>query len=387
MQQGHYLAFGLLHFFLRNHLGRFLLSSKLHRTFRVIARKWLQCARTSRFPNPCHVILFQRLSSRGDKVQNGHILPEGFSYTSIFLTSFCASFSSPFFGSKHPSRDLIFSGQILAKEMSGVAPANQTKERSVHELFAGAFRNKSSMWIVLVFQRKKHQNSQKWAKFMNFSSWPFFWFGLLGWLLKMPKMITSHDVLEPLKQVLSASRDVIVPGQTCGSKLQRVFTLGDGCWLPIFAPSPRCTEPLVISSQGNLGRKRSSVLWETVLRYIHSIGREVFANESPKDYFLIASVWLSSDKLLGIIQRKQKGVENPGEGKIYHKTPSPKTVLDPPPMIRFPPPFVHSMSFCLEETDTNQTNPTFWGLQKVVLEGALYSTFCPQNRMIRFAPP
>ena len=29
--------------------------------------------------------------------------------------------------------------------LSGVAPANQTKERSVHELFAGAFRNKSSM--------------------------------------------------------------------------------------------------------------------------------------------------------------------------------------------------------------------------------------------------
>ena len=28
---------------------------------------------------------------------------------------------------------------------SGVAPSNQTKERSVHELFAGAFRNKSSM--------------------------------------------------------------------------------------------------------------------------------------------------------------------------------------------------------------------------------------------------
>ena len=30
-------------------------------------------------------------------------------------------------------------------EISGVAPANQTKERSVHELFPGAFRNKSSM--------------------------------------------------------------------------------------------------------------------------------------------------------------------------------------------------------------------------------------------------
>ena len=29
---------------------------------------------------------------------------------------------------------------------------------------------------------------------------------------KMPKMITSHDVLEPLKQALSASRDVIISG-------------------------------------------------------------------------------------------------------------------------------------------------------------------------------
>ena len=30
---------------------------------------------------------------------------------------------------------------------------------------------------------------------------------------KMPKIITSHDVLEPLKQVLSTSRDVIISGQ------------------------------------------------------------------------------------------------------------------------------------------------------------------------------
>ena len=70
------------------------------------------------------------------------------------------------FGRKHPSRDVIFSGQISAK--------------------------------------------------------------------KLPTIITSHDVLEPLKQVLSASRsDVIISGQNWGSKLQRVFTLGDGCWLPI----------------------------------------------------------------------------------------------------------------------------------------------------------
>ena len=50
---------------------------------------------------------------------------------------------------------------------------------------------------------------------------------------KTLKIITSHDVLQPLKQALWASRDVIISGQICGSKLQRVFTSGDGCWLPI----------------------------------------------------------------------------------------------------------------------------------------------------------
>ena len=50
----------------------------------------------------------------------------------------------------------------------------------------------------------------------------------------MPQLITSHAVLEPSKPVLSASRDVIISGQICGSQLRRVFTLGDGCWLPIF---------------------------------------------------------------------------------------------------------------------------------------------------------
>ena len=48
----------------------------------------------------------------------------------------------------------------------------------------------------------------------------------------LPKMISLHDLLEPLKQALWASRDVIISSQICVSKLQRVFTLGDGCWLP-----------------------------------------------------------------------------------------------------------------------------------------------------------
>ena len=35
------------------------------------------------------------------------------------------------------------------------------------------------------------------------------------------------------KQALLASCDVIISSQICGSNLQKVFTLGDGCWLPI----------------------------------------------------------------------------------------------------------------------------------------------------------
>ena len=34
------------------------------------------------------------------------------------------------------------------------------------------------------FPKEKHQNSQKWAKFMNFSFWLFLWFGLPGRLLR-----------------------------------------------------------------------------------------------------------------------------------------------------------------------------------------------------------
>ena len=35
-----------------------------------------------------------------------------------------------------------------------------------------------------LFSQGNHQNSQKWAKFMNFSFWPFLWFGLPGRLLR-----------------------------------------------------------------------------------------------------------------------------------------------------------------------------------------------------------
>ena len=66
--------------------------------------------------------------------------------------------------------------------------ANQTKERSVHELFVGAFRNKSSRCESCLFSQGKTPDfSQKWVKFMNFPFWPFLWFGLPGRLLIQTK--------------------------------------------------------------------------------------------------------------------------------------------------------------------------------------------------------
>ena len=54
------------------------------------------------------------------------------------------------------------------------------------------------------------------------------WSFLVNIRPKETKIITSHDVLEPLKQTSLASRDVIVSGQ-----MSFFFTLGDGYWLPM----------------------------------------------------------------------------------------------------------------------------------------------------------
>ena len=103
-----------------------------------------------------HKILLESRQSKKTLsfLQNGSVFSKatsprfsGFS-ASNFGTAQCCC---PIFGRKHPSRDVIVSGQSLLK--------------------------------------------------------------------KTPKLITSHDVLEPLKQVLLASRDLIFSGQICGSKL------------------------------------------------------------------------------------------------------------------------------------------------------------------------
>ena len=84
--------------------------------------------------------------------------------------------------------------------LSGVAPANQTKERSVHELFPRGIPEQKFNVNRACFPKEKHQNSQKWAKFMNFSFWPFLWFGLPGRLLTLIDEVRAPVPYNTLQQ-------------------------------------------------------------------------------------------------------------------------------------------------------------------------------------------
>ena len=76
-------------------------------------------------------------------------------------------------------------GIIKRRLLSGVAPANQRKVSSFH---TGIPEQKFNVNCAC-FPKEKHQNSQKWAKqLMNFSFWPFLWFGLPGRLLILQKL-------------------------------------------------------------------------------------------------------------------------------------------------------------------------------------------------------
>ena len=94
-------------------------------------------------------------------------------------------------------------------------------------------------------------------------------------------------------------------------------------------------------------------------------------------------------------EKNKGGGGNSGEGKTQGRgkhtiKPLPKTGFGPPPpMIRFPPPpFVFALLFSLEETGTEQGNPTFGGLQNWFWRARSMVRFPPpQNRTIRFAPP
>ena len=64
-----------------------------------------------------------------------------------------------------------------------LAPVNQTKKSQFMNFSQGHSLTKVRYVNRACFPKEKHQNLQKWAKFMNFSFWPFLWFGLPGRLL------------------------------------------------------------------------------------------------------------------------------------------------------------------------------------------------------------
>ena len=72
---------------------------------------------------------------------------------------------------------------LVPAPKSGVAPANQTKKSQFMNFPQGRSGTKVRDVNRAFFPKEKHQNSQKWAEFMNFSFWPFLWFGLPGRLL------------------------------------------------------------------------------------------------------------------------------------------------------------------------------------------------------------
>ena len=73
---------------------------------------------------------------------------------------------------------------LLIVDMSGVTPANPRKKGQFINFSRGQTGTKVRCESRL-FSQEKRQNSKKWAKFMNFSFWPFLWFALPGRLLNM----------------------------------------------------------------------------------------------------------------------------------------------------------------------------------------------------------
>ena len=67
---------------------------------------------------------------------------------------------------------MLFSGNPMGNQ-SRVTPANQTKKRPVHELFAGAFRNKSSICESCLFSQGKTPEFTKMGEIHELFVLPF----------------------------------------------------------------------------------------------------------------------------------------------------------------------------------------------------------------------
>ena len=88
-------------------------------------------------------------------------------------------------------------------------------------------------------------------------------------------------------------------------------------------------------------------------------------------------------------QRETKGGGELRGAENIPSSPSPKTVLDPPLMIRFPPPLCSRPVILLRGNGHRPDKSHFLRPPKLVLEGALYSTFPlpPPPKVARYVLP
>ena len=87
---------------------------------------------------------------------------------------------------------------VPALKGKGVTPANQTKERSVHELFAGAFRNKSSRCESCLFSQGKNTRIHKNGR----NSWTFRFGPFFGLVCRGDSWWKAKNVAKNLAPVL-----------------------------------------------------------------------------------------------------------------------------------------------------------------------------------------
>ena len=126
--------------------------------------------------NPC---FFRRLHKSCERTRNWK-LPPSLSESCLWK---CTNSIKDKFG-------LSYSVPLSASPMCSTAgirshPGKPNQRKASSWTFPGGTLEPKFDVNRACFPTEKHQNSQKWAKFMNFSSWPFLWFGLLGRLLKV----------------------------------------------------------------------------------------------------------------------------------------------------------------------------------------------------------
>ena len=125
------------------------------------------CLHTLSRPNPSFIV-FSALAVSKKKSQNALSLTP--LVTSCLISSSAEAYRA--------SSLLILPSKICVFFRSGPGKPNQrmvgswTFRRGIPEQKFNVNR--------ACFPKEKHQNSQKWTKFMNFLFWPFLWFGLPG---------------------------------------------------------------------------------------------------------------------------------------------------------------------------------------------------------------